>query len=98
MALMSSRALGKRGHSHCWLAARGPWLPKGEQPQKALRTDSVFMATKVALLSFKQKEPSSRKVGHSGIVSLPLSKNRLSRGHSVIPPTRTPCPWFLHGL
>lgn len=63
MALMSSRALGKLAHSCCLLAARGLWLPRGTQPKKVLRTDSVFMATKVALLSFKQKEPSFPKVG-----------------------------------
>lgn len=67
MALTSCRrALGKLGHSCCLLAARGPCLPRGAQPEtlkQSFNPVSIFLATKVALLSFKQKAPSFAKVG-----------------------------------
>lgn len=56
-------SFGKAGPLTLFVGCTGAWLPRGAQPKRVLCTDSVFMATKVALLSFKQKEPSFPKVG-----------------------------------
>lgn len=97
MALMSSRALGKLAHSCCVLAARGQWLPRVAQPKRVLRTDSVFMATKVALLSSKQKEPSFPMVGTfwNSFLTIKQEKTFKRPFLDIHPP---PCPGFLHNL